>query len=97
MLIQLKKFGTTLISRQMGKEAYAAYLPNLKDVEKDEAIEIDFDGVNTFTPSWGDEFLTPLLDAYGNNLILKSSENPSVKATIELLEEINKKKFRRSL
>lgn len=93
MIIQLKKFGTTLVSRQTGKEALAAFEPVLKSVEKNETVEIDFEGVVTFTPSWGDEFLTPLQKRYGKKLSLKNTENPSVQATMELLEEINKEKF----
>jgi hypothetical protein len=47
----------------------------------------------TFTPSWGDEFLTPLQKRYGKNLTLRNTENSSVQATLQLLEEINKEKF----
>ena len=54
---------------------------------------MDFDGVNVFTPSWGDEFLSPLLEEFGNRVFLKNTQNPSVKTTIELLEEIHKVKF----
>lgn len=50
------------------------------------------DGLSN-SPSWGDEFLTPLLREYGDRLILKNTQNPSVKATIEILEQINKRKF----
>lgn len=93
MIIELRKFGTTLISRQTGKEAFLAFQPALEKVKKDELVEVDFDGVLTFSPSWGDEFLTPLLERYGEKLILKRSENPSVNATIEILEESLGKKF----
>ncbi len=94
MKIELKKFGTTLISRQAGKEAFAALQPTLKEVSDKENLEIDFGGVITFSPSWGDEFLTPLLNTYGDRLIVFQTENPSVKATFELLEKISGKKFR---
>lgn len=94
MIIQLKKFGTTLISRQTGKEAFLAFQPALKDVKSGEIVEIDFEGILTFSPSWGDEFLTPLLDKYGEKLMLKNTENPSVKVTIEMLEESLNKKFK---
>ncbi|MCK9378765.1 MAG: STAS-like domain-containing protein [Candidatus Moranbacteria bacterium] len=93
MIIQLRKFGTTLISRQNGKEALAAFEPVLREVSENENVEIDFSGVITFTPSWGDEFLTPLQKRYGKNLTLKNTENPSVQATLQMLEEINKDKF----
>jgi hypothetical protein len=93
MIIELKKFGTILMSRQTGKEAFLAFQPALKDVKGDEAIEVDFDGVLTFSPSWGDEFLTPLLNKYGERLVLKNTGNPSVKATLEILEESTGKNF----
>ena len=89
MIIELKKFGTTLISRQSGKEAFLAFQPVLKNIEKDEVIEIDFNEVLTFSPSWGDEFLSPLYKKFSSNLLLKNTKNPSVKATLEFLEEIH--------
>ncbi|MBU0546925.1 MAG: DUF4325 domain-containing protein [Patescibacteria group bacterium] len=93
MNIQLKKFGTTLISRQTGREAFLALFPSLKDVKENEIIEVDFDGVLTFSPAWGDEFLTPLLNTYEDRLILKNVSNPSVQATLETLEKIIGKNF----
>lgn len=93
MIIQLKKFGTTLISRQNGKESLAAFEPVLREMAENEKVEIDFAGVITFTPSWGDEFLTPLQKRYGKNLTLQNTDNSSVQATLQLLEEINKEKF----
>ena len=93
MKIEIKKFGTTLTSRQDGKEAFNAYLSNLKNLEKDEKVEVDFEGVITFTPSWGDEFLTNLANEVGkDNLVFKNTENPSVKATLDLLEKISQSK-----
>jgi hypothetical protein len=94
MIIQLKKFGTTLVSRQAGKEAYSAFQPVLLEIKEGEIVEIDFEGVITFTPSWGDEFLTPLQAKYSDRIILKNTENSSVQATVNLLEEIGKMKFR---
>lgn len=94
MKLELKKFGTTLISRQAGKEALAAFQPTLKEIGASENLEIDFDGVITFSPSWGDEFLVPLLDQLGDRLVLLPTDNPSVKATVKLLEKISSKKFK---
>jgi len=94
MIIELKKFGTTLISRQTGKEASLAARSFFKNVKSDEIIEVDFDGVLTFSPSWGDEFLTPLLNTYGDRLVLKNTTNPSVKATLEILQTTIGKQFK---
>ncbi len=96
MKIELKKFGTTLISRQAGREAFSAFQPSLRDVSASEKVEVDFAGVLTFSPSWGDEFLTPLANNLGNRLVLLPTDNPSVKATIELLEKTSGKIFARS-
>ncbi|MBN2197694.1 DUF4325 domain-containing protein [Candidatus Wolfebacteria bacterium] len=95
MIIQLKKFGTTLISRQTGRESFLALQPMLKSIKDAEIIEINFEGVLTFSPSWGDEFLTPLLNVYGNELVLRHTDNPSVKATLEILEKSNGKNFKK--
>jgi hypothetical protein len=92
MIIELKKFGNLLSSRQLGKEALAAITPQLPKEGTEEVI-IDFLGVSTFSPSWGDEFLSPLKTKYKNNLLLKNTSNPSVKASIEIIEETNEIKF----
>jgi len=88
MTIFLKKFGTTLNSRQFGKESFAAFESSLRDAKDNEEVIVDFEGVVTFTPSWGDEFLGPLFNRFGKRLTLKNTENPSVQATLKLLEKI---------
>ena len=88
MIIELNKFGTTLTSRQDGKEAYNAFFSTLESVSDNEEINIDFDGVVTFTPSWADEFITPILNTYGNRVKLIHTDNPSVEATLRLLAKI---------
>ncbi|MBU2068417.1 STAS-like domain-containing protein [Patescibacteria group bacterium] len=96
MTIYLKKFGTLLSGRMLGKEAFSAFLPSLKDVKDSEKIEVDFEGVDVFSPSWGDEFLISLLEKFGDRVVLKNTKNPSVKSTLEFLERINKIKFNRN-
>jgi hypothetical protein len=93
MIIELKKFGTTLISRQTGKEAFAAFQPTLQSINPEENIEINFEGVLTFSPSWGDEFLTPLAKKFGSRFVLVAVDNLSVKATLEILEKTSGIKF----
>lgn len=93
MRIELRKFGTTLISRQAGAEAFKAFQPTLRDLQSGEGLEIDFSGVLTFSPSWGDEFLSPLLDQFGDKLVMLPSDNLSVQATLRLLAEIKAQSF----
>lgn len=96
MTIHLKNFGTLLNGRMLGKESFSAFLPSLNDVKDNEKIEVDFEGVDVFSPSWGDEFLGSLIEKFGNRVVLKNTENPSVKTTLEFLEKINKAKFNRN-
>lgn len=93
MKIELSKFGKTLISRELGSEALKAFQPTLRELSGDEILEIDFFGVLTLSPSWADEFLTPLLSQLDNRLILLQSDNLSVHATIKILQEANKRNF----
>lgn len=93
MKLQLVKFGQTLISRELGSEAFKAFQSTLQDFSKNEKMEIDFSGVLTLSPSWADEFLSPLLNQLGSRLILLPSDNLSVHATLKILEEANKQKF----
>ena len=85
MIINLKKFGTTLVSRPSGKEAYLAFAPTLREAKNSEVIVVDFEGVEVLTPSWADEFLTPLINLYGKSVSLKNTSNPSVVESLKIL------------
>mgnify|MGYP001590399536 CR=1 FL=1 len=94
MTLQLEKFGKTLISRELGGEALKAFQSTLRELAEDEVLEINFSGVLTLSPSWADEFLSPLLNQLGDRLVLLSSDNLSVQATLKILEEVNKQPFK---
>ncbi len=84
MRIELKKFGTILVSRPAGREAFlvmSAYLT--KDLPVDEEIIIDFFGVKVLTPSWADEVITQL--AKQHKISFKHTDNPTVKSTLKTL------------
>lgn len=85
MIILLKKFGTTLVSRPSGKEAWLAFQPVLNEASRNEEIVVDFDGVVVLTPSWADEFLTPLYRRFNYKVKLRKTSNPSIKATLKIL------------
>ncbi|OGE80977.1 MAG: hypothetical protein A3H72_00690 [Candidatus Doudnabacteria bacterium RIFCSPLOWO2_02_FULL_48_8] len=93
MKLELEKFGKTLISRELGSEAFKAFQPTLREIRPDESLDVDFSGVLTLSPSWADEFLSPLLNQLGERLVLLSSDNLSVQATLKILVEANKKPF----
>lgn len=85
MTIEIKKFGTTLVSRPSGKEAWLAFQPTLKDLPDTEEILVDFKDVLVLTPSWADEFLTSLHNRFGDKVRLINTENASVKATLKII------------
>ena len=87
MTIYLKKFGTTLVSRPSGKEAWLAFQPVLNETPDNEEIIVDFSDVVVLTPSWADEFLTPLRNRFGELVTLRNTDNVSVTATLEILEK----------
>ena len=94
MKLKLEKFGTTLITRELGSEAFKALQSTLRELPQGEELEIDFSGVLTLSPSWADEFLSPLLVQLGERLVLLPSDNLSVQATIKILREANKQTFK---
>ena len=89
MQIFISKFGRVLTSRQSGKEAYEAFTPTLDRIPDGEEVIVDFENVNTLTPSWADEFLTPLEQRFGKRLRCLPSDNPSVVLTLQTLEKAN--------
>lgn len=89
MKIELRKFGEILVSRPAGREAFlamSAYI--LKEVNKNEVIEIDFKGIKVMAPSWADEVITKLAEKY-KNIKLLNTENSSVQATLKTLREFS--------
>ena len=78
-----------LVSRPAGKEAYLAFQPTLRECNDTENIEVDFEGVEVLTPSWADEFLTPLFDVFRNRVNLKNITNPSVVESLKILDLSN--------
>ena len=94
MKLQLEKFGKTLISRELGSEAFKAFQSTLRELPNDEELEVDFSSVLTLSPSWADEFLSPLLNQLGDRLTLLPSDNLSVHATLKILREVNKRPFK---
>lgn len=74
-----------LVSRPAGKEAYLAFAPTLRECKGTEIIEVDFEGVEVLTPSWADEFLTPVFDVFKNRVNLKNTTNLSVIESLKIL------------
>ncbi len=87
MKIELKKFGDMLISRPAGREAFLALSAYLtRDIDRNETIEIDFEGVKVLTPSWADEVVTKVAQQFPNTKLLHTG-NASVQATLKTLRQ----------
>ncbi len=80
--IHLKKFGTILISRPQGLEAFRALRPTL---DASQPVAVDFEGVLTVTPSWFDEFLTNLAEYFAGKVELLTTDNASVRVMLPIL------------
>lgn len=85
MRIELHKFGTMLISRPAGREAWMAAQAYILPKDANERIEVDFSGVAVLAPSWADEFITKLVEQYPGRVTFLPSQNPSVRATFETI------------
>ena len=75
------------MSRPAGREAYlalSAYL--IKGVDRQELLEIDFEGVKVLTPSWADEVITKLAQEFPNIKLL-NTQNSTVEATLKTLRK----------
>lgn len=88
MDIEMGKFGRVLTSRRLGKEAFLAIKPTIDKLSPDEKLVLDFEKVGSLSPSWADEFLHPLFEKYESRIVLKNTDNASVKKTIAFLREI---------
>ena len=89
MKIEMIKFGNLLISRPSGKDAWLAMQATLKTVPPKEQIILTFKGVSVLTPSWMDEFLTPLKGRF-KKIMMTDIESPVIKETIDFLEKLHK-------
>ncbi len=93
MIIELKKFGTILNSRQSGREAFMAFSSNLNKCTKTDKIYIDFSGISSVSPSWADEFLIPIFKKFPKKVILKKEKNSPITFVTNILEKTNNIKF----
>jgi hypothetical protein len=84
MIVAVRKFGEILISRPAGREA-ALIMTSLRP-SYDEPIELEFEGVKVVAPSWLDEVLTALRDAFGDRVTCRSTQNQTVIESLKTLE-----------
>lgn len=86
MKLELKKFGNILSSRPAGKDGWLSARAYLFDkLGPKEKIEVDFSDVSVLSPSWAEEFLSQLKKTYAERVIFLPSDNPSVKASLEII------------
>lgn len=87
MKVEVKKFGEILTSRPSGREAGLSMQAYFKP-EPGDQIQLDFSGVLAVGPSWLDEVLTILRQAYGKErVVCLPSDNASVKESLKIIEQ----------
>lgn len=88
MRIVMNKIGVKLNGRPNGREAFHAMQPTIRALQETEELTLDFSGVDLLTPSFADEFVTPLKLTYGKRLLLVNTDaNASVRETLSFLAE----------
>jgi len=88
MKIEIKKFGTHLISRPEGRDAALVIRNQFLAKTSDQKIELDFSGVKVLTPSWIDEVLQEIWKSHKkSNVIFLNTDNSSVHASLETVME----------
>ena len=88
MVIPIHNFGTILMSRPAGREAFLmakAYVFN--SIEDNDTIILDFEEIRVLAPSWADEFISGIKSTYSNTIQYINTENPSVKASLKTVLE----------
>lgn len=89
MKIDIKKFGTHLISRPEGRDAALVIRNQFLNVTNDKKIILDFEGVKVLTPSWLDEVLQEIYKSSKKEEVLfENTSNSSVKASLETVLEV---------
>lgn len=84
MKIEIKKFGTHLISRPEGRDAALVIRNQFLNRANDKVIELDFDGVKVLTPSWIDEVLQEIFKTIDRSDVkFLNTTNSSVEASLE--------------
>ncbi len=88
MRVDVSKFGKVLISRPAGREAFLAARAYSIPKEGNDPIELDFTNVEVLTPSWADEFVRGLEEAFGAARVrVTEGQNMTVRRTFETLRE----------
>ena len=86
MKIDISKYGTVLLSRPSGREAFLVARAYAVPKEGSDIIELDFTNVTVLTPSWADEFVEGMKKEFGAERVkIIEGENLSVKTTFKVL------------
>lgn len=88
MKLEIKRFGTHLISRPEGRDAALVIRNQFLAKSNDQTIELDFSDVKVLTPSWIDEVLQEIYKTYSKTKVqFTNTTNSSVQASLETVLE----------
>ncbi|MEN0058817.1 MAG: DUF4325 domain-containing protein [Bdellovibrio sp.] len=89
MKIEIKKFGTYLISRPEGRDAALVIRNQILTPANARSVELDFNEVKVLTPSWLDEVLQEIFKTIPpTDVQFLNTSNASVKASLEMVLSI---------
>lgn len=84
MEIKIKNFGTILVSRPDGREAFFTIRSYFKT--ESDTIFLDFEGVEVVAPSWLDEVLTALEQEFKTKKIeLINADNVTIQEALKVM------------
>lgn len=86
--IEIKKYGTFLVSRPEGRDAALVIKHQVLPLVNNDSIIIDFEGVNVMTPSWLDEVMQEIVLKFPKDKIVFKNILPgSVEESLKLVFE----------
>ena len=89
----LKTYGTVLVGRSEGTEAFVALEKNMQDIPDDEVLFFDFSDITTFAPGWCDEFFGEATIKYPGRIVIDESINEGLKKPFEVITKARKIAF----
>ncbi len=89
----LKAYGTVLVGRKDGTEAFVALERNMRDMPEGEVLFFDFSDIITFAPTWCDEFFGEATIKYPGRIVIDESIGEGLRKPFEVIAEARKIAF----
>jgi len=84
----LKTYGSFLVGRTEGAEAFTALKKNMRSMPDDDVLFFDFSDIAIFAPAWCDEFFGEATIKYPGRIVIDASINEGLKKPLEHIAEV---------